>query len=114
MAVLTVARLGHPVLRRVADPVDLAALTAPGDGNELQTFIDDMIDTMHEEGGVGIAAPQVSSAPADPALWKFEGNTTRTTFDAEFPIEAPAQWDEVHGIVLRNVESPVRDESLFG
>lgn len=59
MAVLTVARLGHPVLRQVADPVDLAALTAPGDGNELQTFIDDMIDTMHEEGGVGIAAPQV-------------------------------------------------------
>lgn len=58
MAVLSIAHLGHPVLRRVADPVDLDALTAPGD-NPLQSFIDDMIDTMHAEGGVGIAAPQV-------------------------------------------------------
>ena len=59
MAVLKVAKLGNPVLRVIAEPVDLEELTASGE-NELQTFIDDLIDTMRAEGGVGIAAPQVS------------------------------------------------------
>jgi len=59
MAVLEVAKLGNPVLRKIAEPVDLKALTVSGE-NELQTFIDDLIETMRVEGGVGIAAPQVS------------------------------------------------------
>ena len=59
MPVLKIARLGHPILRETANPVDLEALIAPGD-NELQQLIDDMIDTMRDEGGVGIAAPQVA------------------------------------------------------
>ena len=59
MSVLNIARLGHPILREIAKPVDLKALTEPG-GNDLQQLIDDMIDTMREEGGVGIAAPQVA------------------------------------------------------
>ena len=58
MAVLEVAKLGNPVLREIAEPVDLEELTASGE-NELQIFIDDLIETMHAEGGVGIAAPQV-------------------------------------------------------
>ena len=58
MSVLNVARLGHPVLRQKAEPVDLKALAAPGE-NELQRLIDDMVDTMRDEDGVGIAAPQV-------------------------------------------------------
>ena len=56
---MDIARLGHPILRKIAKPVDLSELTASGD-NELQQLIDDMIDTMREEGGVGIAAPQVA------------------------------------------------------
>jgi len=59
LSILNIARLGHPILREIAKPVDLKALTASGD-NELQQLIDDMIDTMREEGGVGIAAPQVA------------------------------------------------------
>ena len=59
MAVLKIARLGNPVLRQIAEPVDPAQLTAPGEENELQQFIDDLVDTMRQEGGVGIAAPQV-------------------------------------------------------
>ncbi len=55
MAILKVARLGHPVLRRVADPVPVAAITRP----ETQRLIDDMVETMHEYDGVGLAAPQV-------------------------------------------------------
>jgi peptide deformylase len=55
VAILKVARLGHPVLRRVADPVPCAEISRP----ETQGFIDDMIETMHEYIGVGLAAPQV-------------------------------------------------------
>jgi peptide deformylase len=55
MAILKVARLGHPVLRRVADPVPVEVIARP----QFQQFIDDMIETMHEYDGVGLAAPQV-------------------------------------------------------
>ena len=58
MAVLKVAKLGNPVLRQVAKQVDLKELSDRQSG--LQQFIDDMIDTMREEGGVGLAAPQVN------------------------------------------------------
>lgn len=55
MAILKVGRIGHPVLRAVAQPVERAALRKP----DLQRLIDDMVETMHEYEGVGLAAPQV-------------------------------------------------------
>jgi peptide deformylase len=55
MSILKVARMGHPVLRARARTIDRHELRAP----EFQKFIDDMIDTMHEYSGVGLAAPQV-------------------------------------------------------
>jgi peptide deformylase len=55
MAILKVSRLGHPVLRRVAEPVPASEISRP----ETQRFIDDMVDTMREYDGVGLAAPQV-------------------------------------------------------
>ena len=55
MSILKVARLGHPVLRAKARPIDPAAITSP----EVQKLIDDMIDTMQEYHGIGLAAPQV-------------------------------------------------------
>ena len=55
MAILKVSRLGHPVLRQGAKPVAPDAIGTPA----VQRLIDDMIETMHEYDGVGIAAPQV-------------------------------------------------------
>ena len=55
MSILKVARMGHPVLRRRAREVGKGELLEPS----IQKFIDDMIDTMHEYHGVGLAAPQV-------------------------------------------------------
>lgn len=53
MAILKIARMGHPVLRRqaaaVADP------TAP----EIRRLVGDMIETMADADGAGLAAPQV-------------------------------------------------------
>src|SRR5215467_12344354 len=55
MAVLKVARLGHPALRRIAEPVSPEAIRAP----EIQPLIDDMLETMDDHDGAGLAAPQV-------------------------------------------------------
>ena len=55
MSILKVARMGHPVLRERGRPVEPAELKHP----LLQKLIDDMIETMHEYHGVGLAAPQV-------------------------------------------------------
>jgi peptide deformylase len=55
MSFLKIARMGHPVLRARARPVERAELKQP----PMQKLIDDMIDTMHEYHGVGLAAPQI-------------------------------------------------------
>jgi peptide deformylase len=55
MAILKVARLGHPVLRQVAEPVPVDAIRS----SETQRLIDDMIETMREYSGAGLAATQV-------------------------------------------------------
>ena len=53
MAILKIARMGHPVLLRRADPVPDP--TAP----DIRRLIADMIETMDDAGGAGLAAPQV-------------------------------------------------------
>ena len=53
--ILKVSRLGHPVLRVPAQPVDPAIITTP----DFQRLLDDMVETMHEYLGVGLAGPQV-------------------------------------------------------
>jgi len=55
MAILKVARLGHPVLRQRAEPVPVGEIRS----KDTQRLIDDMIETMHEYNGAGLAAPQV-------------------------------------------------------
>ncbi len=55
MAILKIAQMGNPVLRRPAEPVPVKSIKSP----ILQNFIDDMIETMREYNGVGLAAPQV-------------------------------------------------------
>jgi peptide deformylase len=55
VSILKVARLGHPVLRRIAEPVPRSEIARP----ETQRLIDDMVETMHEYVGVGLAGPQV-------------------------------------------------------
>jgi peptide deformylase len=53
--ILKVARLGHPVLRQLAEPIPPDQIATPA----VQQFIDDLIETMHEYDGAGLAAPQV-------------------------------------------------------
>ncbi len=53
MAIRKIARMGHPVLRGVAKPVPDP--TAP----EVKALVRDMIETMIDANGAGLAAPQV-------------------------------------------------------
>jgi peptide deformylase len=55
MAILKVAQMGHPILRKVAKKLTEKEIKSPG----IQQLIDDMIETMREYNGVGLAAPQV-------------------------------------------------------
>ena len=55
MSILKVARMGHPVLRARAQPIDPGDIKSP----RIQQLIDDMLETMNEYHGVGLAAPQV-------------------------------------------------------
>ena len=56
MALLKIARMGHPVLRARAAEVEDP--TAPW----VRRLVEDMIETMEDAGGTGIAAPQVHMA----------------------------------------------------
>lgn len=55
MAILKVAQMGHPVLREIAKPVDPQTIKT----KEFQQFCEDMLETMDEYDGAGLAAPQV-------------------------------------------------------
>jgi peptide deformylase len=55
MSILKVARMGHPVLRAKARPLEKSEIRSA----TIQKLIDDMLDTMAEYHGVGLAAPQV-------------------------------------------------------
>ena len=55
MSILKVARMGHPVLRICARPLEPAEITSAS----IQKLIDDMLETMKEYQGIGLSAPQV-------------------------------------------------------
>jgi peptide deformylase len=54
MAILKIAKLGNPILRKMAEPVSPAESQDPS----FQSFLEDMIETMRKLDGVGLAAPQ--------------------------------------------------------
>jgi peptide deformylase len=58
MAILKVARMGHPVLRAKARPLSAGDIRSP----RIQQLIDDMFETMREYQGIGLAAPQVHAS----------------------------------------------------
>ena len=53
MAILQIARMGHPILRMKSFPIENPC--AP----EIGCLVKDMMDTLDDAGGVGLAAPQV-------------------------------------------------------
>src|SRR5262245_30364802 len=58
MAIRKIASIGHPVLRQRSRSISREELASPA----IQTFIDDLIDTMRDAHGAGLAANQVHEA----------------------------------------------------
>ena len=72
MAVRKIIRMGHPMLREVARP-----LSADDLGSDwLGRLCDDMLDTLHDYGGIGLAAPQIAE-PLRLALIEIAGGPSR-------------------------------------
>lgn len=64
--------MGHPILRQVARPLSLGELGTA----RLGALIGDMIDTLHDYGGIGLAAPQIGE-PIRLAIIEIAGGPTR-------------------------------------
>ena len=58
MSILKIARMGHPVLAQRASAIGSAAL-AGSEGSEIRRLVRDMVETLSDIGGVGLAGPQV-------------------------------------------------------
>jgi peptide deformylase len=74
MAILKIARMGHPVLRLRA--VEVADPTAP----EIRQLVADMVETMEDAGGTGLAAPQVH-VPLRVVVFEVGGHRTTGAAD---------------------------------
>lgn len=82
MAILKIARMGHPVLaaraQEIADP------TAP----EIRRLVADMVETMIDANGAGLAAPQVH-VPLRLVVFQAPGERTEGTGEEMFDHTAP-------------------------
>jgi peptide deformylase len=98
MAILKVARLGHPILRQPAHPVPLERIGS----SEIQRFIDDMVETMREYDGAGLAANQVHTL-LQIAVIEVEGNP-RYPEAANIPLT----------VLINPVVTPLGEEMVDG
>jgi len=51
-----ILQIGNPALRQVADPVDVSQIQS----DEIQALIDDLIETMRDANGAGLASTQIA------------------------------------------------------
>jgi peptide deformylase len=88
MAIRKIAKMGHPVLQRVAEPV--ADPTAPA----LERLVQDMIETMYDAPGTGLAAPQIYEP-------------LRVVVYMVSPMRATAEDDGMDGVPLTVLINPM-------
>jgi peptide deformylase len=102
MAILKIARMGHPVLLREAEPVDDP--THP----EIRRLIADMAETMLDAAGIGLAAPQVH-VPLRLFVWRDQTGVSTLVNPELTPVgeETESAWEGclsipgLRGCVLR-------------
>lgn len=98
MAILKIARMGHPVLAQRAD--DVPDPTAPA----VRQLLSDMVETLEDIEGAGLAAPQVH-VPLRIVIFKVDaGRTTDGADDTPLPLTA----------LINPVIEPLSDERELG
>lgn len=83
MAVRKIIRMGHPVLRQPARTL----LPEEIGSAEMHRLVADMIDTLHDYGGIGLAAPQIAE-PIRLAIVELPGGPSRYGELPEVPLTA--------------------------
>jgi peptide deformylase len=116
MALLKIARMGHPVLARRADPVPDP--TAP----EIRRLVADMAETMVDAQGIGLAAPQVH-VPLRLFVWRGGAGNVIALINPEIePVgeEVEEAWEgclsipELRGVVPRAARIRFRGVDIEG
>jgi len=102
MAILKIARMGHPVLRRVADPV--VDPTAP----DIRRLVRDMLETLEDIGGVGLAAPQVHVSRRV-VIFEVPAERAARGSNGETPPEGVAMT-----VLINPVIEPLADDKELG
>lgn len=72
MSIHTVIRMGHPTLRKVAEPFPVNEIGS----QSFEVLIADMRETLHAYGGIGLAAPQINVS-YQIVVVEIENTTTR-------------------------------------
>lgn len=99
MALLKIARMGNPVLKVKAEPVEDPK--AP----EVAQLVADMVETMHDADGTGLAAPQIHVSKRVVVFYVDAGRDSREG----------GEGDGVPLTVLINPEiEPLSDETEIG
>ena len=102
MAILKIAKMGHPVLGKTA--TDVADPTAP----EIQRLVADMVETMVDANGAGLAAPQVH-VPLRVVVFQAPGERADPGLSAEEAFDHTAPLT-----VLINPEIEILDADKDG
>jgi peptide deformylase len=127
MAIRKIASIGHPVLRQIARPLSREELLSPS----MQTFIDDLVETMRDANGAGLAAIQIyepiqicAIEVQDNRRYPYKPNVPLTVLvnpliepltDETFPnYEGCLSVPDLRGIVDRTAEIRVRAWDRFG
>jgi peptide deformylase len=97
MSVRPIATVGHPVLRERAREVTEEELRSP----DVQRLIDDMIETMRDASGAGLAANQVHETLRIAVIEVREGNT-------RYPYKPPIPLT----VIVNPVIEPVGDATI--
>lgn len=98
MAILKIARMGHPVLLRRCDPIP-----DPG-APEIRRLVADMLETMEDAPGVGLAAQQVFQ-PLRLFVFRVPGDRT-----AADPDDSPVG----HTVLINPVLELIGDDRTLG
>jgi peptide deformylase len=97
MALRKIAQIGHPVLRQRARELSKDELAAPA----TQQLVDDMIETMRDAEGAGLAAIQVYQ-PVRIAVIEVSGDNPRYPYKPAIPLT----------VLVNPVLTPVGDETF--
>jgi peptide deformylase len=92
MSILKIARMGHPVLSGIAAPV--RDPTAP----EIKRLVADMIETMEDANGAGLASPQIHV----PCAWSCFRPPRRAS---DSNLDDPETFDQTAPLTVWSIRS---------